>query len=82
LRAIEAIGTIDDAGRLSLDEPLPNIGPGRVRLLVLVGDNPRDDIDEGTWLRAAATNPAFDFLDDPAEDVYSPNDGKPFHDEG
>ena len=36
------------------------------------------DIDEVEWLRAAATNPVFDFLNDPTEDVYSPTDGKPF----
>ena len=39
-------------------------------------------IDEAEWLQAAAANPAFDFLKDPEEDVYTLSDGRPFHDEG
>ena len=42
----------------------------------------KHQIDETDWLRAAATNPAFAFLNDPAEDVYTLADGKPFHDQG
>ena len=48
------------------------------------------EIDEMTWLRAAATNPVFDFLKDPEEDIYTLADseavatqgasGKPFND--
>jgi hypothetical protein len=40
-----------------------------------------DEWDESKWLPAAARNPAFDFLTDSVEDVYSLDDGKPFHDE-
>ena len=29
------------------------------------------------WLQANATNPAFDFLNEPEENVYTLNDGKP-----
>jgi hypothetical protein len=29
------------------------------------------DVDEREWLRAAAMNPAFDFLKEPEEDIYS-----------
>ncbi len=36
------------------------------------------DIDEREWLRAAATNPAFDFLKEPEEDIYTLANGKPF----
>lgn len=39
-------------------------------------------IDEREWLHAAASNPAFDFLKDPEEDIYTLADGKPFHDQG
>jgi hypothetical protein len=28
----------------------------------------------------AAKNPAFDFLKEPEEDIYTPADGKPFDD--
>jgi tetratricopeptide (TPR) repeat protein len=38
------------------------------------------DIDDSEWLQAAATNPAFDFLKDPEEDIYTLADGKPFND--
>lgn len=30
------------------------------------------------WLQAASKNEAFDFLNDPDEDIYSLRDGKPF----
>jgi len=40
------------------------------------------DINETEWLQAAAANPAFDFLKDPEEDVYTLSDGEPFYDGG
>ena len=80
LRAIEVAGTIDEQRQLHLDEQLPVSGPSRVRVIILVPD--RTDIDERQWLRAAASNPAFDFLKDPEEDLYTPADGKPFRDQG
>ncbi len=39
-------------------------------------DNVTRHILEQEWLRAAAANPAFEFLADPDEDVYSLADGK------
>lgn len=33
------------------------------------------EIDEMEWLRAAAANPAFEFLKDKAEDIYKTTDG-------
>ena len=38
------------------------------------------EIPERSWLAAAANNPAFAFLDDPREDVYTLEDGRPFND--
>lgn len=80
MQAIEVRGRIDEQRRLHLDEDLPVNGPSAVRVIILLPDEA--DIDEREWLRAAATNPAFDFLDDPAEDIYTLDDGKPFRDEG
>ena len=40
------------------------------------------NISETEWLQAAAANPAFDFLKDPEEDIYTLSDGRPFYDEG
>lgn len=42
-------------------------------------DREDGEIDESEWLRAAATNPAFDFLKNPEEDIYTLDDGKPFN---
>jgi hypothetical protein len=76
LRAIEIGGTIDEKHQLHLDRPIPIDGPSRVRVIILVPESA--EIDEQEWLQAAAHNPAFDFLNEPAEDIYSFTDGKPF----
>lgn len=78
LRAIEVEGTVDEQHRLHVDEPLPVGGPGRVRVLVLIPDSPVPEDQE--WLRAAASNPAFDFLKHEEEDLYGRVDGRPFID--
>jgi hypothetical protein len=36
------------------------------------------EFSELEWLHAAATNPTFDFLKDPEEDIYTLADGRPF----
>jgi hypothetical protein len=78
-KAIETTGTINMQRQLVLDEPLPVAGPTRVRIIILLEET---DIDEMEWLRAAAVNPAFDFLKEPEEDIYTLADGRPFHDQG
>jgi hypothetical protein len=80
MKAIETTGTVDERSRLLLDEPLPIVGPSQVRVIIQVAEEM--DTDEKEWLRAAATNPAFDFLNEPEEDIYTPSDGKPFDDQG
>ena len=76
MKAIEVVGTVDEKSQLHIDEPLPIPGPRRVRIIVLFpGEKEMDEIE---WLRAASANPAFEFLKDPAEDIYKPTDGKPF----
>lgn len=40
-----------------------------------------DELEETAWLRAAARDPAFAFLDDPEEDVYTSTGGQPFGDD-
>jgi len=77
MKAIEAVGTIDQDRRVVLDEPLPKGVAGRVRLIILFGE---DEPSEQEWLRAIAQGDAFDFLNDAKEDVYSLSDGKPFDD--
>ena len=80
MRALEMGGRIDENRRLVLDEALPVQGPSRVRVIVLFDDEA--EVDEAEWLRAAARNPAFDFLREPEEDVYTAADGKPFREKG
>jgi hypothetical protein len=82
VRAIETTGVIDEASHLQLDTPLPVVGPSRVRVIVLLPEEERNDIDELEWLHAAMANPAFDFLKDPEEDIYTLADGRPFDDQG
>ena len=78
-KAIEMTGTIDAHHHLVLDDVLPITGPTHVRVIILVPEE--SDINETEWLQAAAKNPAFDFLKDPKEDIYTLSDGRPFHDE-
>jgi hypothetical protein len=79
MTAIEMTGTVDEHRQLQLDGLLPISGPMRVRIIVLYPLS--DEWDETEWLQAASRNPAFAFLSDPEEDVYSLADGKPFHDQ-
>lgn len=76
LRSIETTGTVDANHQLHLDEQLPITGPISVWVLILVAEEA--ELGEGEWLRGAATNPAFASLADPEEDVYTPEDGRPF----
>ena len=79
MTALEMTGTIDEHQQLRLDDELPFPGPARVRVIVLYPSN--NEWGEAEWLKAAARNPAFEFLNDPEEDIYSLDDGKSFHDE-
>jgi hypothetical protein len=80
LRAVETSGTLDESNQLRLDSSLPLKAPRRVRVILLFPET--DDLNETEWLKAAASNPAFDFLRDPEEDIYTLEDGRPFHDKG
>jgi len=79
-RAFETTGVVDAHCQIILDEPVPVWAPTRVRVIVLLPEEA--DIQEEEWLRAAAANPAFDFLREPQEDIYTMADGRPFHDQG
>jgi hypothetical protein len=82
VRAIETTGVIDEERQLRLDTPLPVVGPSRVRIIVLFPEEEYEEISEPEWLHAAATSPAFDFLREPEEDIYTLADGRPFDDKG
>ena len=79
MTAIETTGSVDAQHQLRLDEPLPIAGPSRVRVIILVPEV--GEVDENTWAKATAASPAFDFLKEAAEDIYTSADGRPFHDQ-
>jgi len=78
LTAIEMTGTVDRQSQLRLDRPLPFSGPTQVRVIVLYPQT--EEISETEWRYLAAQNPAFAYLHEKSEDIYSLNDGIPFHD--
>jgi hypothetical protein len=67
-----------DGERIVLDEPYDL--PVNASLMVTVLASPVEADAEEKWLRAASTSEAFEFLADPAEDVYSAADGEPLRD--
>ena len=83
-QTIETTATVDENGVLTVPA-LRGVRAGEVRVFVLVsplqtkptsGDT-SEEITEAEWHRSLTTNPAFDFLKDPAEDIYSWEDGEP-----
>jgi len=67
-----------DGKRIVLDKPYDL--PVNASLMVTVLPASAEVDSEDAWLRAAAASEAFAFLADPAEDIYTAADGKPFHD--
>lgn len=80
MTAIEMTGTVDENHQLKLDGALPFAGPKRVRVIVLspLTEVP-EDLNELDWLKASLSNPAFEYLRDPEEDIYTISDGKPLY---
>jgi hypothetical protein len=76
MKAIETTGKINQEGTLLLDQPLVVKGK-KVKIIILMEE---DENEEQEWLSAMSTNPAFDFLKDEQEDIYSITDGKPLND--
>lgn len=77
LTAIETTGTIEQNGRIVIDETFSVNAPTSVRVIVLFHE--AEDLNESEWLQAASKNEAFDFLNNPEEDIYSLTDGKPLN---
>ena len=48
-----------------------------VRVLILFDENEGENT-EYDWLKSASASPAFDVLNEPEEDIYSPDDGEPY----
>ena len=74
--AFETKGLIDNNGFLTVEQPIA-LRNRKVRVLVLLPE----DQENMEWLQAVSPNPAFDFLADEDEDIYSLNDGFELTDE-
>ena len=79
MRAIEINSKTDKSGHLKLDYQLGK-SEQNVRILILVDENTYPEEDEKLWLNTIAKSPAFNFLNEPEEDIYSLKDGEPLND--
>lgn len=73
MQAIETTGQVDQLGNLKLQAPL-HLRNQKVRVIILLPEH--EEMDDKIWLRATQ-NPAFDFLNEPEEDLYTLQDGNP-----
>ena len=77
LTAIETTGTIEQSGKIVIDEIFSVNAPTSVRVIVLFPES--EDLNEKDWMQAASKNEAFDFLNSPDEDIYTLTDGEPLN---
>ncbi len=82
-QTFETTGFVDENGVLQV-EPFVGVPAGRVRVSLAVPLETKEDEDytlepigEEAWHRSIITNPVFAFLADPAEDIYTLEDGEP-----
>lgn len=76
MKAIEINTRTNKKGRLSLDFQLDQPDK-KVRLLILLEND--EETQEESWLKAVSSNPAFDFLKEADEDIYTVNDGEAWY---
>jgi hypothetical protein len=74
MQAIEKNIEFDEKGN-SLIHLGINFSMKKAKVVLLFED---DDISEKEWLQFAMKGGAFDFLNDPAEDIYTMEDGIPY----
>lgn len=79
MKAIEIKSRTDKTGHLKINYKLDK-SESNVRILILLDEDSSDQEEEKLWMNSISKNPAFDFLNDPMEDIYSLKDGEPFND--
>ena len=79
MKAIEINSKTDKTGHLKIDYKLDK-SERNVRVLILLEDDSSAQEEEKLWMNSITANPAFHFLSDPVENIYSLNDGEPFND--
>jgi hypothetical protein len=74
MKAFEKLIKFDAEGnvKISLGK---DFGEQDARVVILFKD---EEVSEKEWLSAAMNMGSFDFLNDPAEDIYTLEDGKPY----
>ncbi len=79
-QTIETTATVDEKGVLNV-APLVGVAAGEVRIFVLVAlpDYSLDEINQRQWRQAMQNSSALEFLADPAEDIYTLEDGEPIN---
>ena len=79
MRAIEINTVTDKSGRLKIDYPIHKRDK-KVRVIILVDEASDYNDDETQWINAMNSNPAFSFLNEPSENIYTLKDGESFND--
>jgi len=79
MKAIEITTKTDKTGHLKINYPI-NKKESNVRIIILVDEKNDDADEEKLWMNSISSNPAFDFLKDSNENIYSLADGEPFND--
>lgn len=74
MKAIELQGQIDEQHRLHADVP-PSLAAGSVRVIVFV---PEEDEGGPAWAAGVSSEWSAE-LNDPAQDIYTLNDGQPIN---
>ena len=77
MKTIELESKTDSVGILRVSYPLHKKDK-KVKGIIMYDDSEPID-EEKLWLKFASQNPAFDFLYDENEDIYSFDDGEPIN---
>jgi len=79
MKAIEINAKTDKYGHLKINYPV-NKPESEVRIIILIDEKSDEADEEKLWIKAIASNPAFDFLSEPGENIYFLTDGEPLND--
>lgn len=79
MKTIEIQSKTDTHGNLRIDYQLDK-PEKNVRVLIMFGDETNESDEENLWLESISNNPAFDFLAEESEGIYSVSDGEPLSD--
>ncbi len=77
MEAIEKLVHFDEEGNTTLKLG-KNFSQKEAKVVVLIKD---EEISEKEWLALAMKGGAFDFMNDPAENIYTIEDGVPYKSE-